>query len=47
VLAVPRGGLPVGRAVADRFCVLLDVVIAVELGAPGDPEPALGTVVSA
>jgi predicted phosphoribosyltransferase len=44
VLAVPRGGLPVGRAVADRFGVPLDVVIAVKLGAPGNPELALGAV---
>jgi predicted phosphoribosyltransferase len=44
VLAVPRGGLPVGRAVADRFGVPLDVVIAVKLGAPGTPELALGAV---
>jgi putative phosphoribosyl transferase len=44
VLAVPRGGLPVGRAVADRFDVPLDVVIAVKLGAPENPELALGAV---
>jgi predicted phosphoribosyltransferase len=44
VLAVPRGGLPVGRAVADRFGVPLDVVVAVKLGAPGNPELALGAV---
>lgn len=44
VLAIPRGGLPVGRVVADRFEVPLDVVIAVKLGAPGNPELAVGAV---
>lgn len=44
VLAIPRGGLPVGRAVADRFGVPLDVVIAVKLGAPGNAELAVGAV---
>jgi predicted phosphoribosyltransferase len=44
VLAIPRGGLPVGRVVADHLGVPLDVVIAVKLGAPGNPELALGAV---
>jgi predicted phosphoribosyltransferase len=42
VLAVPRGGLPVGRAVADAFGVRLDIVAAKKLGAPGNPELAVG-----
>ncbi|WP_232685778.1 phosphoribosyltransferase [Halobacterium zhouii] len=42
VLAIPRGGLPVGRAVADRFGVPLDVVAAKKLGAPHNPELAIG-----
>lgn len=44
VLAVPRGGLPVGRAVADALGVPLDVVVARKLPAPGSPELALGAV---
>lgn len=44
VLAVPRGGLPVGRAVADRLGVPLGVVAAKKLGAPGNPELAVGAV---
>ncbi|WP_117594198.1 phosphoribosyltransferase [Haloprofundus halophilus] len=44
VLAIPRGGLPVGRAVADRLGVPLDVVVAEKLGAPGNPELAIGAV---
>lgn len=42
VLAVPRGGLPVGRVVADAFDVPLDVIAAKKLGAPGNPELAIG-----
>lgn len=42
VLAVPRGGLPVGRAVADAFDAPLDIVAAKKLGAPGNPELAIG-----
>lgn len=44
VCAIPRGGLPVGRVVADRLGVPLDVVVAVKLGAPSNPELALGAV---
>jgi len=44
VCAIPRGGLPVGRAVADRLGVPLDVVVASKLGAPSNPELAVGAV---
>lgn len=44
VLAIPRGGLPVGRAVADRLGASLDVVVAAKIGAPGNPELAIGAV---
>ena len=44
VLAVPRGGLPLGRAVADALGVPLDVVVASKVGAPGNPEFAIGAV---
>lgn len=46
VLAIPRGGLPVGRAVADRLDVPLDIVAARKIGAPGNPELAVGAVAS-
>jgi predicted phosphoribosyltransferase len=46
VLAVPRGGLPLGRAVADALDAPLDVVVASKIGAPGNPEYALGAVAS-
>ncbi|MFB6266186.1 MAG: phosphoribosyltransferase [Halodesulfurarchaeum sp.] len=44
VLAIPRGGLPVGRAVADELGVPLDIVAAKKLSAPGNPELGIGAV---
>jgi predicted phosphoribosyltransferase len=46
VLGIPRGGLPVARAVADRFDAVLDVVAAKKLGLPGNPEFAIGAAAS-
>ena len=46
VFAIPRGGLPVGREVADALGVPLDVVVASKIGAPGNPELAIGAVAS-
>lgn len=46
VLAIPRGGLPVGRAVADALDIPLDIVSARKIGAPGNPELAIGAVAS-
>ncbi len=44
VLTIPRGGLPVGRAVADELDAPLDVVVAGKIGAPDNPELAVGAV---
>lgn len=44
VLAIPRGGLPVGRAVADALGTPLDVIAARKMGAPDNPELAVGAV---
>ncbi|QIO22294.1 phosphoribosyltransferase [Haloarcula sp. JP-L23] len=44
VLAIPRGGLPVARPVADALGVPLDVVVARKVGAPGNPELAVAAV---
>ncbi|ELY44605.1 phosphoribosyltransferase [Natronorubrum sulfidifaciens] len=45
-LAIPRGGLPLGRAVADELAIPLDIVVAKKIGAPGNPEYAIGAVAS-
>lgn len=42
VLAIPRGGLPVARPVADRLDARLDVIVASKIGAPHNPELAIG-----
>lgn len=44
VLAIPRGGLVVGAVVARTLEAPLDVVIPRKLGAPGNPELAIGAV---
>lgn len=44
VLALPRGGVPVAAAVAERLPGDLDVVIARKIGAPGRPELGVGAI---
>lgn len=44
VLALPRGGVPVGRAVADDLGAQLDVLLVRKVGAPGHEELGLGAV---
>ena len=44
VLAIPRGAVPMGRFVADALDGELDVVLVRKLGAPYDPEFAIGAV---
>lgn len=44
VLAIPRGGVPMGRLIADALEGELDVVLVRKLGAPGNPEFAIGAV---
>lgn len=46
VLALPRGGVPVGREVADAIGAPLDVFVVRKLGVPGQPELALGAIAS-
>ncbi|HTE20175.1 MAG TPA: phosphoribosyltransferase [Armatimonadota bacterium] len=46
VLGVPRGGVLVGAEVARALDAPLDVVIARKIGAPHQPELAIGAVVS-
>ncbi len=44
VLAIPRGGVPVAREIADSVGAPLDVIIVRKIGAPGNPELAVGAV---
>lgn len=44
VLALPRGGVPVGFAVAQALGVALDVMLVRKLGMPGHEEYAMGAV---
>lgn len=46
VLALTRGGVPVGAAVADRLCLPLDIVVVRKLGVPWQPELAMGAIAS-
>ncbi len=44
VLAIPRGGVPLGRVIADALHAQLDVVLVRKIGAPFNPELAVGSV---
>lgn len=45
VLALPRGGVPVGAAIAQALSAPLDVLIVRKVGAPGNPELAVAAIV--
>ncbi len=44
VLALPRGGVPVGYEVARALGAPLDVMVVRKLGAPGQPELGIGAI---
>lgn len=44
ILALPRGGVPVAAAVAGVLALPLDVLLVHKVGAPGEPELAVGAV---
>ncbi|HLT26539.1 MAG TPA: phosphoribosyltransferase family protein [Zeimonas sp.] len=44
VLAIPRGAVPMGRRIADALGGDLDVVLVRKIGAPYQPELALGAI---
>ena len=46
VLALPRGGVPVGYEVARALAAPLDVFVVRKLGLPGHPEYAMGAIAS-
>lgn len=45
VLALPRGGVPIGAVVAQRLHAPLDLLLVRKIGAPGQPELAVAAVV--
>lgn len=44
VLGIPRGAVPMARVIAEALNGDLDVVLVHKLGAPGNPELAIGSV---
>jgi putative phosphoribosyl transferase len=44
VLAVPRGGLPIGAVLARELGLKLDVILTKKIGHPSNPEFAIGAV---
>lgn len=44
VLALPRGGVPVGAEIAEELGAPLEVFVARKIGAPGRPEYGIGAV---
>ena len=44
VLGIPRGGVVIAAQIADNLDAELDIVFARKLGAPGNPELAVGAV---
>jgi putative phosphoribosyl transferase len=44
ILALPRGGVPLGSAVADRLEAPLDILVVRKVGAPGNREYGVGAV---
>jgi len=46
VLALPRGGVPVGYEIATELGLPLDVFVVRKLGVPGQPELAMGAIAS-
>ncbi|MBI4793919.1 MAG: hypothetical protein HY789_14550 [Deltaproteobacteria bacterium] len=44
LLAIPRGAVPMAKLIADALGGEVDVVLVRKLGAPGNPEFAIGSV---
>lgn len=44
VLGIPRGAMPMAKVLADRLEGEMDVVLVHKIGAPGNPEYAIGAV---
>ena len=46
VIALPRGGVPVAKPISDLLHAKLDIMISKKIGAPFNPELAIGAVTS-
>ncbi|MFO8006558.1 MAG: phosphoribosyltransferase [Candidatus Brocadiia bacterium] len=46
VLALPRGGVPVAYQIAEKLDVPMDIFLVRKLGAPANPELAMGAIAS-
>ncbi len=44
ILAIPRGGLVLGRVIAEKLRLDLDVILVKKIGHPVNPELAIGAV---
>ena len=44
VLGIPRGAVPMAKVIADELSGELDVVLVRKIGAPNQPELAIGSV---
>ena len=44
VLAIPRGGVVIGDVIANRLHANLDIIVSRKIGAPENPELAIGAV---
>src|SRR5688500_18109316 len=44
VLALPRGGVPIGHEISKALSLPMDLMFVRKIGAPGDPEVAIGAV---
>lgn len=44
VLAVPRGGVPIGAIIAQKLGLPLDIILSKKIGHPGNKEFAIGAV---
>jgi len=44
VIALPRGGVVIGRVIADKLLLPLDIVVTRKIGHPLNPEYAIGAV---
>ena len=46
VIALPRGGVPVAKPIAEKLNAKLDIIVSKKVGAPDNPELAIGAVTS-